>query len=179
LSALKNTAPQLHQVGSGRRDECVGGRWFAEDSYYMPYTCTTAQSVVLTFAGEFRDQAPKVAAALDRSTCVDGLAETLGGRLTALTSDDVTLLETTGTSCPVDTQPNYPIGISVRWSPVDPDQEQLDRAASYLGGKCRSEYCEYVALDLEASLAAAADGDRWAAIVEFSDPYWQGKPIDG
>lgn len=178
LTALRKAAPMLHEVGSGRNDECKGGRWFDEDQYYLPYACTTTSYTVLTFAGEFRAQARTIAAALDASSCSVDLARQLEPELQ---DRDVTLIEFLVSDCR-ETEPYpWPRVSLLAWSPVDPAADQLERVGSHVDTSCgqKQEYCESEVLDLAGALASAPSGDRWAVVVELGNRYFTGEPTDG
>ncbi|MGC4944156.1 hypothetical protein [Kribbella sp. DT2] len=177
LAMVWRAAPILHEVASSRHDECDGGQWFDEDKYYWPYGCVTTSYTVLTFAGEFRTQARRIAAALDATSCSVDLARELEPQLTQVR--DVTSIEPVGSDCPDSPYPT-PRASLLAWSHVSPTTGQLERIRTQLDSDClHKRYCATQILDLAGGLASARDGDRWAVVVEFGETYFEGEPTPG
>lgn len=179
VAALRAAVPGLDELGSSRHDECVGGQWFAEDRYYLPYVCRSTRTTLLSFAGGFEDGAAKLTAAMEANGCADGLQSSLENSLQTGHLADVTQLERSG-GRPCD--PSGPLEEAWRWiswSQAHPNEQQRERALSEVEVWCESKVCEAEPLVLGDVLGKVPQSDRWIAAVTSRTTYWHGKPIDG
>lgn len=187
VARLLKARPVLHDLGSSREDECVGGWWFDEDQYYMPYECRTSRTTLVSFAGDFEGSAAKLVAALEATGCAKGLRESFTAQLRNLpTRSDLTQLEPTGGGVCEMPAPFRESQTSVRWFPVDPTEQQRERMLGQVEVQCPTKahsavkakrYCEADQVNLDDVLQKVPAGDRWIAAVTFRTGYWQGEPI--
>jgi hypothetical protein len=178
LAVLLKTVPKPHDLGSSRYDDCVGGQWFDEDSYYMPYVCRTTSTTLLGFGGDFHVGAAKLVAAAEATGCgAEGIRESLEESM-PIPDGDVSRLDDSG-ALPCELPgPLEDSRVWIRWSPADPNEEQRERSLTQVKISCvGTAFCEADPLNVDDVLRKMPAGDKWIAAVTSQTTYWRGEPI--